>query len=196
MVATFNAVAFQSRIDKAAGRAVKASVRSADTDQRITKRKDRLTRSLHVAKKNDDDALRTALVDKVTADIGMAECDQKKAALNALKLSAYVRQLEREAVLKAERAQKRAEKAAKGPTAWGFRTPDGTVTPLANTDGSFGRLVGRSKAVMMGTETFAFLCGNPVVDLINDVGGVIVCNEMTYGVEVNGDTNTVTLKKV
>ena len=82
MVATFNAVAFQSRIDRAAARAVKASTRSADMDQRITKRKDRLARSLAAAKKQEDDVLREALVEKVTADIGMAGCDQKKAALN------------------------------------------------------------------------------------------------------------------
>ena len=43
---------------------------------------------------------------------------------------------------------------------WGLRTPDGTITPLANTDGSFGRLVGRSKVVTMSVETFAFLCGD------------------------------------
>jgi hypothetical protein len=191
MVATFNAVAFQGRIDKAHTRAVKASVRSSDMDQRISKRKERLEKAMEKARKGEDEALRTATVDKVKADVGMAECDQKKAALNAVKLSAYVRQLTREGELKAQRAQQKGEKGSKAAAVWAFRTPDGTTTSIANTDGSFGRIVGRSKSVAMAPDTFAFLLGDEVVDLLNDVGGNIVCNELAYGVTIPESGNVV-----
>jgi hypothetical protein len=191
MVATFNAVAFQGRIDKAHTRAVKASVRSSDMDQRISKRKERLEKAMEKARKGEDEALRTATVDKVKADVGMAECDQKKAALNAVKLSAYVRQLTREGELKAQRAQQKAEKGSKGPAVWGIRTPDGTVTSIANTDGSMGRIVGRSKSVSVAPDTFCFLLGDEAVGLVNDADGVLVCNEMAYAITIPENGNVV-----
>jgi hypothetical protein len=195
MATTFNVVAFQGRIVKAADRAAAAGKRSSDMDQRISKRKERLGKAMEKARKAEDETLRTATVDKVKAEVGMAECDQKKAALNACKLAAYVRQLQREKELKELRAEQKAEKAGKAPAVWGIRTPDGTVTPIANMDGSMGRIVGRSKSVSIAPDTFCFLLGDEAVSLVNDADGVLVCNEMAYGVTIPESGNVVLTRK-
>lgn len=197
MATTFNVSAFQTRVEKAADRARVAAKRSGETDQKVQKRFDRIATAVAKAKKTEDETLREALTDKLAAERDMADCDRMKAAANAEKLAAYVRQLIREGELKAARAAARQTKATKAPAVWGIRTVDGNVTPIAENDGSMGRLVGRSKKVEIPTALFAYLLGEECLKMFNDLDNVLlVCNEMTYGMDSASKPGVVILSKV
>jgi hypothetical protein len=179
------APSMMERIRKAQERARKAGQNYGTMEQRVEKRTDRLDTAKAKARKVEDDTLRDALMDKVSAERKMALCDRAKAAANVDKLSAYVRQLQREGELKAAKAEARAAKASKGPAAWGVRTADGTVTPIRENDGTMGKLVGRAKRAEVAVGTFAYLLGDDALSLLTDCdGAVLVCNEMAYTAEV------------
>lgn len=191
------APSMMDRIRKAQERARKAGQNSAAMEQRVEKRTDRLETARSKARKVEDETLREALMDKVGAERKMALCDRAKAAANVDKLSAYVRQLQREGELKAEKAAAKAAKASKGPATWGVKTVDGTITPIRENDGTMGKLVGRAKRAEVAAATFAFLLGDECVDLVNDVDGtVVVCNELAYTVDATSKDGFVILTKV
>jgi hypothetical protein len=197
MATTFNVSAFQTRVEKAADRARVAAKRSSEADQRVQKRFDRIATATAKAKKLDDDVLRTATVDKLAAEREMTECDRVKAAANAAKLAAYVRQLTREGELKAARSAARAEKAAKPAAVWGIRTVDGNVTPIQENDGSMGRLVGRSKKVEIPTALFAYLLGEDCTKMVADLDNVLLTvNELSYAMDMASKPGVVILCKV
>jgi hypothetical protein len=198
MATTFNVAAFQTRIQKAAERARKAAQNSASMDQRVQKRLDRLGRTEDKAVKDAKDAILTrAILDKVGAEVEMAEHDRGKAEANARKLDAYVRQLQREGELKVARAEAKAAKASKGPATWGVRTADGTVTPIRENDGTMGKLVGRAKRAEVAVGTFAYLLGDECLSLLNDCdNAVLSCNEMNYEVDATSKDGYVVLTKL
>jgi hypothetical protein len=198
MATTFNVAAFQTRISKAADRARKAAQNSASMDQRVQKRLERLERTESATvKAAKDAALTRAILDKVGAEVEMAEHDRGKAEANVRKMDAYVRQLQREGELKVARADAKAAKASKGPATWGVRTPDGTVTPIRENDGTMGKLVGRAKNAEVPVGTFAFLLGDDCLSLVGDVeGAVLVCNEMAYAVDATSKDGYVVLSKL
>jgi hypothetical protein len=205
MATTFNAQAFASRIAKAADRARKAQQNSASMDQRVQKRLDRLQRTEAATVKAAKDATLTrCILDKVGAERDMAAHDAGKAEANVRKMMAYVAQLHREGELKVARAEAKAAKSSKGPATWYVKTdsPEGSelpfaATPIAENDGTLGKLVGRAKRAEVPVGAFAYCLGDECVGLVNDVErATLVCNEMEYAIDVDSKDGFVILTKL
>jgi len=177
-------------------RANKAAVRSADMDQRVAKRKERLSSQLVKitnAKKgvNTDQIVRDCTRDKIVAERKMADADQTKAAQNHVKLNAWARVQLRKAEIKIEAE---ANGQTSTGTVWTVETVDGVYTPVDVA--SVARQIKRSKVVTMGFQTAMGMFGEECIDAMNDRGGVLVCNEMRWMFKVLGDANTVEFSKV